>query len=244
MKTLFALVISSLLLSLTLLSHSLRAQTPQKEARGAFLQIGVTSTGYYGDLNVGEGSVFTAPYFSMSPGVELVLQPVQWGRIAPQIRAGYSQFVAENPDARNNPPQPVATEEGPVIPNTFAEVTLPYLSLLLEYRLLKPSKRLQPLVSAGLRIMSFSSKNKQGDALAQLWGTRLPEERTLPSLAPALSLGLGVEYMINNRLRLTFGYQHIRSGSDYLDNVGKLGTKEGNDKLHTLRLGLAFRLGR
>lgn len=221
---------------------TLTAQKPSK--RGAMLQIGVTGTGYYGDLNAGEGGPFTATFFSVSPGVEVALQPAQWGRIAPQIRVGYSRFQAQDPDARANPPEPIETPDGAIVPNTFADVTLPYLSIGLEGRVFSNKKGFSPIVSAALRILSFSSKNDEGVPLAQLWTTRLPEERTLPSLTPALDLGLGFETRLNDRLRLIVAYHHVRSGSDYLDNLGQLGRQEGNDKLHSLRISMGFDLGK
>ena len=208
------------------------------------LQVGVTGTGYYGDLNAGDAGVFSATYFSVSPGIEVGLQPAQWGRIAPQIRVGYSRFQAQDPDAQMNPPDPIETPEGVIIPNTFADVTLPYLSISLEGRVFSPKARCTPLFSAGLRILSFSSRNEEGVPLAQLWTTRLPEERTLPSLTPALDLGVGFEAKLNGNLRLILMYHNVRSGSDYIDNLGMLGRLDGNDQLHTLRLALGFDLGK
>ena len=160
---------------------------------GAILQIGVTGTGYYGDLNAGEGGVFSASYFSVSPGLEVGLQPAQWGRIAPQIRIGYGRFQSQDPDATTNPPEPIVTPDGIIVPNSFADVTLPYIVLGLEGRLFSPNTSFSPLLSAGLRIQSFSSRDEEGVPLAQLWTTRLPEERTLPSLAPSFDFGLGFQ---------------------------------------------------
>ncbi|MFK7970655.1 MAG: hypothetical protein AB8F95_09815 [Bacteroidia bacterium] len=212
--------------------------------KGAVLQIGVTGTGYYGDLNAGEKGLFSATYFSVSPGFDITLQPSTWGKFAPQIRVGYARFQAQDPDARANPPEPISTSEGVIIPNAFADVTLPYLALGVEWHLFKRKRRFSPLASFGVRILSFSSKNEEGTPLAQLWTTRLPVERSLPSLSPSLDLGLGFESRLNERLRLIFVYHHIRSGSDYLDNLGALGRLEGNDRLHSLRVSLGFDLGK
>jgi hypothetical protein len=218
-------------------------QVAMGQSRGAMLSVGVTGTGYYGDLNAGEGGVFSATYFSVSPGLELGLQPGQWGRIAPQIRVGFAQFQSQDPDAATNPPDPIDTPDGMIVPNSFADVTLPYIVLGFEGRVFEPSRGFTPLLSAGLRIQSFSSRNEEGVPLAQLWTTRLPEERTLPSLAPSFDLGFGFQKRINNRLRLNLMYHHIIVGSDYLDNLGKLGRQAGNDRLHSLRLSLGFDLG-
>jgi hypothetical protein len=219
------------------------AQLIFSQDNGAMLQIGVTGTGYYGDLNAGEGGVFNASYFSVSPGLEVGLQPAQWGRIAPQIRVGFGRFQSQDPEAANNPPEPIDTPDGVIIPNSFADVTLPYIVIGLEGRLFPVERSFTPLFSAGLRIQSFSSRNEEGVPLAQLWTTRLPEERTLPSLAPSFDLGFGFQKRINDRLRLNLIYHHIIVGSDYLDNLGMLGRQEGNDKLHSLRLSMSFDLG-
>ena len=54
-------------------------------------------------------------------------------------------------------------------------------------------------------------------------------------------LTAGLELQLSTAINVQIAYSLKTLGTDYLDNIGNLGSKIGNDQLHVLRLGLGFR---
>lgn len=196
----------------------------QNSAKG--LKVGVAFAGmnYIGDINPkkeGIHRVYPAANFSLAFESQKA--------ILPTFNAGFGRFDAQN---RN-----LSEVEG-IQPNTFVRTQYFYANFLMKIQVLHKLP-FHPHAGVGLGIYNFTPKDQNGNPLLNNQSTRKTGE-SYGSTAFMLPLNLGVQWRLNQYFSITLDYNHFFVFSDYLDNIGQLGSKKGNDKLHGLQLGLNF----
>lgn len=216
------LFISRLCLTLCCLGSplGLLAQTPPP------LQVGLGLSGYAytGDLTVAANR-FRRAY----PGGAISVQFAGARPLHLQLNAGFGRFVEQAEGW-------VPPLESGIRPNTFVETSLFYTDLRLRFRPWS-HRVVHPYFSAGLGMLFFSPTDKEGNSLVENSLTRLPGEE-YNNLTASFPLNAGLMLRINRQVSLAAGYTYRVVASDYLDNIGQLGPRPGNDALHTVDLSL------
>ncbi len=205
---------------LLLLCASVAAQQPaQKPLR---LGIGLMGTSYVGDLNTQGGA-----WERFSPGACLSLQFASDHLLSPQLNAGFGRFVAQNRDLQ--------AVEG-VQPNTFVQTPFFFVDLRLKARFLREAM-VHPYLSAGIGLLGYTPKDADGNNLIDNFATRQDGE-TFGSMTAGLPLSAGAELRVSPILMVGLEYTYRITTSDYLDNIGLVGLRDGKDKLQALLLTL------
>jgi hypothetical protein len=186
--------------------------------------MGLMGAGYRGDLAVGEQA-----YHRFYPGLGISLQFLSEKLISPQLNTGFGKFVAQDRD--------LPAVEG-VQPNTFVSTPFFFVDFRLKARFLR-ARRCVPYLSAGIGMLGYTPKDVNGNNLLDNVSTR-EEGEIYGSITAGFPLSVGLELRMNRLMALGLEYTFRPTGSDYLDNVGLLGYKEGKDKLHSLMLSLYF----
>lgn len=191
--------------------------------------MGFTGNAYRGDLTSETGSIWRA-----EPGANFTVDLDNDKPLRIQLNLGFAGFT-EQADG----PLPMAPEG--VAPNQFVRTTFFYTDLRVQYRFLLNAP-IQPYFSIGAGLFSFQPRDAAGNFLGENIFSRLPGEEYL-TLIGSLPLSVGLEYKLNRSIGLGLEYTYRMTGSDYLDNIGQLGTASGNDQLHGLQLKLFMTLG-
>jgi len=182
--------------------------------------------GYYyvGDFTDAETSLNR-----VYPGANIALQFDGKASVQFQLNVGFGQIMEQYD---YNPPTPVAGVRN----NDFIETTFFYMDARLRYRFLKRYK-VQPYVGTGAGILIFSPKDQKGKLLGDALITR-PQGETYNTAVPVIPGVVGVMGRLNPVLALGMEYVYRFTPTDYLDNTGELGRKEGNDQLHALQVSM------
>lgn len=191
--------------------------------------LGFTGNAYRGDLTSETGSIWRA-----EPGANFSVDLDNQKPLRVQLNLGFGGFT-EQADG----PLPVAPEG--IIPNEFVRTTFFYTDLRLQYRFLLHAP-IQPYLSVGAGLFSFQPRDAAGNFLGENIFSRLAEEEYL-TLIGSIPISAGLEYKLNRSIGLGLEYTYRMTGSDYLDNIGLLGSDPGNDQLHGLQVKLFLTLG-
>ncbi len=190
--------------------------------------IGLMGVSYVGDLTDAETA-----FQRIHPGGNISVQFDGKAFIQPQFNVGFGEFREQSDFLR-----PSTTPE--VIPNTFVSTSFFYTDLRLRGRFMR-KKAIQPVLGAGIGLIFFNPKDQDGNYLGENIFTRLSEEQyntTVPSFVGTA----GLTARINSTVSTAIEYSYRMVNSDYLDNIGMLGTRNGNDKLHSLEVSMRFTL--
>jgi hypothetical protein len=152
--------------------------------------------------------------------------------VSPQVNLGIARTVAQN---RNLPPA-----EG-IQPNTFANTRYFTFDFMLRVRPLRRSN-VRPYLALGGGLVSFTPKDASGNNLDRQEGTRAPDEN-YNTTAFYYPLALGATFRLNDFAMLALQYKQYFTNTDYLDNIGQLGSRPGADQLQALSLSLCFSPG-
>jgi len=192
------------------------------------LQIGVSLTGtsYVGDFG---GSAFLFSRFY--PGVNFSLQLESGKQLKPMFNVGYGKFVGQYDEGK------LSGLDTALLPskfsrNTFFQTTYFGADVRMRYAF-KPWGPIEPYASGGLGFFMFTPRDKVGSFLAEKSNSRARGEqyRTLVLQVP---IGAGAQVRINQLLSFGIDYTYRYTLSDYVDNIGVLGSRRGNDQLHTI----------
>ena len=194
------------------------------------LKLGISLVGfsYSGDL-IEEGDQFRRFY----PGSNFSIQFNGKKSLQLQVNTGFGRFTEQ----ADFPIIPTNTE---VIPNDFVETSLFYIDLRAKYWFLK-EQSIRPFIGFGLGMLFFNPKDAAGNFLGENIFTRLEDEEYSTTVVN-FPLTIGAEMSITQNISLGLDYTYRITPTDYLDNIGKLGAKKGNDALHAIQLGLFFTL--
>lgn len=189
--------------------------------------LGLNSFSYLGDL------AFDGGVRRFHPGLDISLQAANSKAFRLQTRFGFGKFVEQ----LDNGFFPI---EDDILPNTFVETDILYVDLNFTYHFLK-RKAIQPFVSAGLGLLFFTPKDRLGNPLGENIFTRR-ETEVYGSNTLSFPFYGGLKYKLNRAVQLEVAYLYRLSLSDYLDNIGELGTHAGNDAIQGVRIGMYFNL--
>ncbi|MEL7531079.1 MAG: LysM peptidoglycan-binding domain-containing protein [Bacteroidota bacterium] len=190
--------------------------------------VGMMGISYAGDLTVDDGS-----FQRFSPGGHLAVQFAGAKKLRPALIAGYGGF-REQIDVF-----PGLIPPG-IEPNTFVETNFFFADFRLQYYFFQKS-RLSPYLAAGVGMLSFSPQDQDGNFLGENIFTRQEGESYNTTIA-SFPITLGFNLDVNEVISLSLGYTHRFTPSDYLDNIGQLGTKDGNDIIQHFQMGVHFTL--
>lgn len=202
----------------------LAQEAPAPLRRVPSLQVGVGFSGltYKGDLNWKRET-----YYRLYPAVRLTAQFDNQKRVTPQVGVMLGSFSAEN--------RTLAPVEG-IQPNTFVRTRFVSADVRLLVRLVKTG-RVRPHLGVGLGFLAYDPMDAEGNTLVTNLNTR-QETESYGNLAVQFPLVVGVQYRVNELAALGLEFSHHGTTTDYLDNIGQLGARSGNDRLQALTLSL------
>lgn len=202
----------------------LRAQEPV----GLRVAVGGMGSAYWGDY-----SEKTRAWTRFNPGFMLSLAMERQRLLQIQAQFGVGSITDQHD--LGQPDLPAEVTAVPFIATDF---------VLGEVRLrVRPIRQgpIQPYAAAGLGFMSFSPRDERGRFLADAFLTRLTGE-DYPTLTVQTPLSVGVDVRLSPLATLGAEYTLRFTGTDYLDNTGRLGQRPGNDRVHGPTLWLALNL--
>ncbi len=168
------------------------------------------------------------------PGGYISLQFPTKGLVWPQLNVGFGRIV-EQVDGDPFPNLP------DISPNSFVETSIFHTELQVNIRFFKRSF-LQPYIGLGGGILFYQPKDEKGNFLGENPFTR-QEGETYATATAYLPLTAGILSKLSERISLGLSYTYRPTASDYLDNIGQLGNRKGNDALHSAQLSLYFNMG-
>ena len=202
-----------------------RAQSGRSQLK---LGIGLDGISYVGDLTDPDQAIHR-----IYPGANLSIQLEGPKRLKVQLNAGFGKF-AEQYDV-------VKPSTDPNIRvNTFVETSFWYSDLRLKYRF-PMTYRFHPFLTAGAGVLSFTPRDDSGRSLEGATFSREADE-VYSTIIPQIPVGAGVQARINRSVSFSLEYLFRYTPTDYLDNIGRLGTRDGNDFLHGFQLSMYFTL--
>lgn len=202
-------------------------QPSRKPERPLQVALGMTAFTYVGDLSTDNSGIYR-----FHPGINLGLQLDGPKSLQVQFNLTMGRFWDQLEDG------PVQSAEVRRV-NRFVETRFFGGDLRLKYRFFKNS-RLQPFVAAGAGLLVFSPRDEQGNFLSDALLSR-NEGESYNTAIPQLPIVMGISYKLRPNISLVLDYTYRVTPSDYLDNIGELGQRNGNDAIHALQLALAFR---
>lgn len=220
--------VTVLLLCSLAAATALSGQSPFRQNTSLRVGLGLVHNAYYGDL-----SDPNDPFPRVYPGVNFSLQPYGSNPFHLQLNAGFGKVAAQR-DMNDIPHVPG------IVRVNFVETSFFYSDLRLKYRFFH-KKYVQPYVSAGAGFFIFSPKDRNGKFLSEAIRTR-PEGENYNTSIPQLPLSAGVQARITRLVWAGIDYTYRIVPTDYIDNIGALGSRAGNDRLHALQMTLYFNM--
>jgi hypothetical protein len=120
--------------------------------------------------------------------------------------------------------------------NTYARTRYVNADLVFRFVFLKMS-RIRPHIGLGAGFLNFSIVDEQARNLDTRTETRARDE-TYTTTALYLPVVLGARLRVNDFASILLEYKQFNTNTDYLDNIGQAGNRAGNDRLHSVQLGL------
>ncbi len=179
--------------------------------------IGLNATRYSGDLLNGSES-----WLRQSLGGSFWFTFEGKSFIAPLVKIEIGSFSADNRELQNVPY------------NTFVKTTFVNPAFMLS---LKPwnRKRIHPVLGAGVGLLFFKPSDADNNSLAEKNETRAPNE-TYSTNTVNFPLLIGFHYKLTPNIHFGLSYNFLGGTTDYLDNIGELGERPGNDRLQNITL--------
>ena len=206
-----------LLLLLMLVSmEGLQAQTATR-----YFWAGLSANNYRGDLEDG------LPHYT--PGIHLGMKLNRAKRLNGNFAVGLGTLNGQNPDF--NP-----LLEPPTKPNKYFDTPFFTFDYSLQYHIIK-KERFALYISQGIGLFRYNPKDEQDRELLTLTTTR-PEDETYSNISIQLPTAIGGAYYLPNQWGVGLQATYLNTLTDYIDNIGSLGPKKGNDNVLQFRLML------
>lgn len=198
-------------------------------ARNTKIRVGLGFTGnqYTGDLT----SDKIADAIRVYSGVNLSILAQRQSPLNFLVSIGAGTVVGQNDSVKFT--QPTSNR---LSPNRFFATSFIYGDLNLRYRFFNADK-LSTWFGAGGGFLFYSPKNEKSLGLLDQDRTRIPGE-TYNLIMLQVPLRVGIDYNFSRYVGLSLSFQHRFLSSDYLDNIGEMGTRKGNDYLQSLEITL------
>ena len=210
-----------LLVWLSLLIQPAKAQILKQKVK---IGLGFMGATYLGDLNPAPEQLHR-----FYPAGTLSLQFDSKRRLNPQLNLGFGSFAAQDREGRINQ---FSNQ------NYFVKTSYVFANAMLKFHFLK-TKRTRPHLGAGVGFITFSPKDADNRSLTNDASSRAKGE-TYGTTAGIFPLNAGVSFQLTPMTALGLDYYYFLTTTDYLDNIGKLGQKSGNDALTGLQFSLCF----
>jgi hypothetical protein len=195
---------------------------------GIHLHFGMGGAWYTGDLSEAD-----LPMLRAQPMLNAGINITGKGWFQPRLGAAFGSFT-EQVDGTAPPIAPEVTN------TDYVRTTFTQLDVQLQ-AVLWSKKRLSLSLGAGAGLFFFSPQNLEGDFLIDNPFTRLPGEE-YPGAAVSYPLTAAVNIRLRKNIGLRAEYTYRATNTDYLDNLGALGAREGNDRLQSVAVGFWFGL--
>lgn len=195
---------------------SLQAQGPSRYIWG-----GLSANNYRGDLQDG------LPHYG--PGIHLGLKLNRAHRLNGSFGIGFGSLNGQDPDFSS-------PAMAGVQPNQWFSTHFLSLDYSLQYHLIK-KERYFIYISQGIGLIRYNPKDEQDQELLPQRSTRAAEE-TYGNISLQLPTAVGLTYLLPNQWGLGLQASYLNTLTDYLDNIGSLGSKKGNDNVLQVRLML------
>ena len=179
-----------------------------------FLEIGVSANAYRGDLSGYDK--FTACY-------HLGYKFNEGKRVNARVGIGFGFLTGENRLYR-------FTDANP---NNFFRTPIFHISGELHFNLLK-TRNIMLYLSQGIGFLQYDPKTEKGEKLADLTNTRAIDEQ-YGKISVMLPTGAGAVYVLKNSYSFGIQATFLNTQTDYLDNIGRYGIRDGNDNVFSLR---------
>jgi hypothetical protein len=188
--------------------------------------LGMLNNNYIGDFTYKENN-----FLRVYPGVGLSAEFLSEKTFKGQLNTGVGRFMEQN-DSR------FFFKEKDIEPNNFVNTLFFYVDWRLRMQMLKNSA-VQPYISAGLGIFTFRPSSDIYKNLAVNTYSR-PENNRYSVIIPSFPLSIGMNIPLSSKFLLGLEYSYRITPTDYLDNIGQLGARKGNDALQTLSASFYF----
>jgi hypothetical protein len=184
---------------------------------------------YVGDLSEPD-----LPNLRAQPMLHAGINITGKGWLQPRLGAAFGAFTEQidGPPIPNNHPEITTTE---YFRTTFSQIDAQLQAVFWRKKTVSLS------LGAGAGLFFFSPQNLEGDFLIDNPFTRLPGE-DYPGAAVSFPLTTAVNVKLRPNIGLRAEYTYRPTNTDYLDNLGQLGTRAGNDRLHSVAIGFWFGL--
>lgn len=183
-----------------------------------FLDLGLSANAYNGDLS--SYQKWTAMYHF---GISFNKNEKWNGR----INLSFGFITGENRTYQSSKPN----EQG--APVTFFSTSLVNFNYELKYHFIK-TKRWAIYASQGIGVMQFTPKNEDNQKLINLLNTRAADE-SYNNIAVFFPTSLGVNYWLKSGYGIGLQGTILNPQTNYLDNIGVLGTRNKNDQVLQFR---------
>lgn len=185
-----------------------------------WMELGIGATAYIGDLS--DRYDFWSPYTS------LVLHFAQKNRWGSQLQLSIGAVRGEN--------YSFIFQQPDVQVNTAFVTRLQALQYRLNFMLVR-RRHWHLYLQAGIGLLRYDPQDMQGQSLAEQRNTRMPGEE-YGTLTWMLPLGMGSRYILANGWGIHAQLGWWNPMTDYIDNIGRLGQRIGNDNILSFRWGL------
>lgn len=185
---------------------------------------GISAYTYNGDLT-SEGGGFER----FTTGLNLGLKVRTKKNIYPEINFEFGKFLAQSTS-------PIVKDS--IYANTFVDTKF----FLADFRLFYHTNLDYPVnlgFGLGLGIINFTPRNSESESLLDFPETRY-EDETFSNVALQIPASFNVEISVLPQLILQLGMTHRFIQSDYLDNISRVGYKQGNDNLSSFHLNILY----
>jgi hypothetical protein len=164
------------------------------------------------------------------PGGAISFQMEGKSRLKGQINTGlgtYSEQLAYSDVISDNPK---------VKPNNYVYAPFFFVDAKINYHFWN-TRHFHPYLATGAGIMTFAPTDDEGNSLFEAPKTR-PKGEEYPTFTFYIPATLGLQFQMNPFLGLGLDYTYRRVFTDYLDNVGILGTRKAPDFLHSVQVSM------
>ena len=203
-----------LLLLLLLCVTGVQAQTPSR-----YFWAGTSANNYTGDLDDGLAH--------FKPGAHIGLKLNRGKRLNGSFALGIGMLSGQDPNFKPDVAAPLS-------PNKYFSTTFFTLDYSLQYHLIK-KERYWLYVSQGIGLFRYNPMDDQDRSLLDLGNTR-PADETYGNISLQLPTSLGAAYFLPNQWGLGLQASYLNPLTDFIDNIGSLGTNKGNDNVLQFRL--------
>ena len=203
------------------------AQSPKQQFA---IVASISGNSYQGDFT-GRNRLSTYIY----PSYDLGLQFYKNKNWVKSLQFGYGVVAGQK--AENTPFLPNAAG---LQVNSYFYTPYFYTALRIK-KVFLPHLPFQPYIETGIGAFRYTPLAKNGFPLSNNTDSRI-EGEVYNSFSYYVPASLGFVYRLSRAVSLQIAYNYLYTGSDYLDNIGKVGSVKGNDAIQNIAVSAIFPL--